>query len=541
MTDCARLAARLVGVGFFLAAILTAGRVHAAEYAALVMDAETGRVLSQHSADKPRYPASLTKMMTLYLLFEALDGKAVRLNTQMKVSPLAASRPPSRLGLKPGDTITVRQAILALITKSANDAATVVAERLAGSEARFAEKMTARARSLGMKRTTFRNASGLPDLSQVTTAHDMAILARALLRRFPHYYGYFAEDAFEYRGLRHINHNRLLGAYDGIDGIKTGYIHASGFNLVASAKRNGRRLIGVVFGASSPAERSHTMIALLDDGFRAMPSLPTLVMQQTPARPAATAAATITATATATTTGPAQVVAAAQGAGVTPAAGGSGKLPGVMIASGDAGSALQVAAERAWGIQVGAFSAAEAAARRAEHAAELAAREVAGGSIDILSQENRSGTTHYLARIHGLTRADAADACARLKVSKIGCFVVTLDDGSMEDDGTAAARTGDIGDAVAGGDWGVQVGVYPRRASALATAKAALGKAPPLSEGTIAVVPLQGRKGQLYRARIVGLEKRQAEAGCRALKLAKAQCMVLRMGDVDREHQAASL
>ncbi len=533
MTDCARLAARLVGVGFFLAAILTAGRVHAAEYAALVMDAETGRVLSQHSADKPRYPASLTKMMTLYLLFEALDGKALRLNTQMKVSPLAASRPPSRLGLKPGDTITVRQAILALITKSANDAATVVAERLAGSEAQFAQKMTARARALGMKRTTFRNASGLPDLSQVTTAHDMAILARALLRRFPHYYGYFAEDAFEYRGLRHINHNRLLGAYDGIDGIKTGYIHASGFNLVASAKRNGRRLIGVVFGASSPAERSHTMIALLDDGFRALPSLPTLVMQQTPARPAAAAAQ------------PAQVppaqVAAAQGAGVGPAEGRSGKLPGVMIASGDAGSALQVAAERAWGIQVGAFSAAEAAAKRAEHAAELAAREVAGGSIDILSQENRSGTTHYLARIHGLTRADAADACARLKVSKIGCFVVTLDDGFMEETGTAAARTGDIGDAVAGGDWGVQVGVYPRRASAFATAKAALGKAPPLSEGTIAVVPLQGRKGQLYRARIVGLEKRQAEAACRALKLAKAQCMVLRMSDVDREHQAASL
>ena len=526
MTDCARLAARLVGVGFFLAAILIAGRVHAAEYAALVMDAETGRVLSQHSADKPRYPASLTKMMTLYLLFEALDGKALRLNTQMKVSPLAASRPPSRLGLKPGDTITVRQAILALITKSANDAATVVAERLAGSEAQFAQKMTTRARSLGMKRTTFRNASGLPDLSQVTTAHDMAILARALLRRFPHYYGYFAEDAFEYRGLRHINHNRLLGAYDGIDGIKTGYIHASGFNLVASAKRNGRRLIGVVFGASSPAERSHTMIALLDDGFRALPSRPTLVMQQTPARPATAALA------------PTQV-AAAQGAG--PAAGGSGKLPGVMIASGDAGSALQVAAERAWGIQVGAFSAAEAAAKRAEHAAELAAREVAGGSIDILSQENRSGTTHYLARIHGLTRADAADACARLKVSKIGCFVVTLDDGSIEDRNSSTARSADIGDAVAGGDWGVQVGVYPRRASALATAKAALGKAPPLSEGTIAVVPLQGRKGQLYRARIVGLEKRQAEAACRALKLAKAQCMVLRMSDVDREHQAASL
>lgn len=528
MTECARLVARLVGVSFFLAAILMAGRSHAAEYAALVMDAESGRILSQRNADKARYPASLTKMMTLYLLFEALDGKVLRLNTPMKVSALAASRPPSRLGLKPGDTITVRQAILALITKSANDVATVVAERLGGSESRFAQRMTTRAQALGMKRTTFRNASGLPDLSQLTTAHDMALLARALLRRFPHYYGYFAEAAFEYHGHRHINHNRLLGAYDGIDGIKTGYIQASGFNLVASAKRNGRRLIGVVFGANSPAERSHTMIGLLDDGFRALPTLPTMVMQQTPGRPAAVAEAT------------GRALAAVEGeGGVSAAQGGSGNLPGVMIASGDASAALEVAAERGWGIQVGAFSAAEAAAKRAEQVAELAQREVAGGSIDILSQESRSGATHYLARIHGLTRADAAGACARLKVSSIGCFVVTLDDGP-EDDRTAAGPS-DIGDAVAGGNWGVQVGVYPRRASALATAKAAIGKASALAEGTIAVVPLKGRKGPLYRARIVGLDKRQAEAACRALKVRKGQCMVLRIGEADREHQAAAL
>jgi D-alanyl-D-alanine carboxypeptidase len=523
MTNCARLAARLVGVGFFLAAIMIAGKSYAAEYAALVMDAETGRILSQMSADKPRYPASLTKMMTLYLLFEALDGKALRLNTPMKVSALAASRPPSRLGLKPGDTITVRQAILALITKSANDVATVVAERLGGGESQFAQKMTTRARALGMKRTTFRNASGLPHLSQVTTAHDMAVLARALLRRFPHYYGYFSEDAFDFHGHRHVNHNRLLGAYDGIDGIKTGYIHASGFNLVASAKRNGRRLIGVLFGANSPAERSHAMISLLDDGFRDLRSLPTtVVLQQTPGRPPVVAAA------------PKPTLAAVPSA--------ADKLPGVLIASGDAGAALEVAAERGWGIQVGAFTAAESAAKRAEQAAELAAGEVAGGSIDILSQEGRRGTIHYLARIHGLTRANAANACAPLKASKIGCFVVTLDDGILDSGGTAAADTGDIGDAVADGDWGVQVGVYPRRASALATAKAALGKARgALSDGTIAVVPLKGRKGPLYRARIVGLGKTQAEAACRALKVTKAQCMVLRMSNADREHQAAAL
>jgi hypothetical protein len=212
-----------------------------------------------------------------------------------------------------------------------------------------------------------------------------------------------------------------------------------------------------------------------------------------------------------------------------------------MIASGDAGAALEVAAERGWGIQVGAFTAAETAARRAEQVADLAAAAVRGGSIDILSQEGRGGTVHYLARIHGLTRVNAAEACETLKASRIGCFVVTLDDGVNSATGGNAGARSDVGDAPAGGDWGVQVGVYPRRDAALATAKAALGKARTLSDGTVAVVPLKGRKGPLYRARIVGLGKSQAEAACRALKVAKAQCMVLRMSAMDREHQTAAL
>ncbi len=273
MRNCARFAAKLLwGGALLVAAILNAGdRAEAAAYAALVMDAATGQILSQVDADAPRYPASLTKMMTLYMLFEALDSKTLKLSSPMKVSALAASRPPSRLGLHIGDTITVREAILALVTKSANDVATVVAEKLGGSETRFAQRMTAKARRLGMKRTTFRNASGLPHRSQLTTARDMAVLGRALLRRFPHYYAYFSEPAFDYDGQRYANHNHLLGNYDGVDGIKTGYIHASGFNLVASAKRDGRRLIGVVFGARSPAERSYKMAGLLDKGFDTLP------------------------------------------------------------------------------------------------------------------------------------------------------------------------------------------------------------------------------------------------------------------------------
>jgi D-alanyl-D-alanine carboxypeptidase len=242
----------------------------AGSYASIVMNAADGDVMYGVSADEPRYPASLTKMMTLYMTFEAVDAGRVRMSDRMRVSYHAASQSPSKLGLDPGDEITVENAVLALVTKSANDAAATLAEHLGGSESEFAERMTARARSLGMNNSQFRNASGLPDTGQVTTARDMATLAYALLHRFPHYYPYFSTSSFYYGGHSHPNHNRMLGTYDGVDGIKTGFINASGFNLVASAKRDGRRLIGVVFGARSSAERARIMTALLDGGFQAL-------------------------------------------------------------------------------------------------------------------------------------------------------------------------------------------------------------------------------------------------------------------------------
>jgi D-alanyl-D-alanine carboxypeptidase len=239
----------------------------AARYASIIIDADTGRVLYEVNADTRNYPASLTKMMTLYMAFEALEKGKLRLNENLKVSKRASGMAPSKLGLKRGQTIKVKDIILALVTKSANDAAVVLAEALAGTETRFAKRMTAKARELGMSRTNFRNASGLPNRRQLSTARDMAILAQALINRYPKYYHYFSTTNFSYKGRRHRNHNSLLTKYDGTDGIKTGYIRASGFNLVASAVRDGRRIIGVVFGGKSSRSRDKHMAKLLDRGF----------------------------------------------------------------------------------------------------------------------------------------------------------------------------------------------------------------------------------------------------------------------------------
>lgn len=236
-------------------------------YASLVMDAGSGTVLSAANADEPRYPASLTKMMTLYMLFDALRDRRVSLDQLVPVSAVAASMPPTKLGLVPGSTITVEQAILGLVTKSANDAASALGEMLGGDEDRFAQMMTLRARSLGMTRTTFRNASGLPDLDQMTTARDMAVLARHLVQDHPAYYRYFSTPSFVFRGRTILSHQHMLETYPGADGLKTGYIRDSGYNLVTSALRGDVRLIGVVLGAANGGERDQHMATLLDGGF----------------------------------------------------------------------------------------------------------------------------------------------------------------------------------------------------------------------------------------------------------------------------------
>lgn len=233
------------------------------KYAGIVIDAKTGKVLYSENADSLRYPASLTKMMTLYMVFEALEAGRISLNSKVPFSANAAKEPPSKLGVGTGRSITVEQAILALVTRSANDVATALAEYLGGSEQRFAQMMTSKARSLGMTKTTYRNAHGLPNTAQMTTARDQARLGIALRQHFPQYYGYFSTRSFRFGKQTIGNHNRLLGQVRGVDGIKTGYTRAAGYNLATSAEAGGRSIVGVVLGASSGASRNAQMTKLV--------------------------------------------------------------------------------------------------------------------------------------------------------------------------------------------------------------------------------------------------------------------------------------
>jgi D-alanyl-D-alanine carboxypeptidase len=232
-------------------------------FSSIMVDSNSGATLSATNPDASRHPASLTKIMTLYLLFERLEAGKMKLDTEMNVSEHASDQAPTKLGLRPGQTIAVEDAIKGLVTRSANDAAVVIAEAIAGDEGDFAKLMTRKARALGMVRTVYRNASGLPDDEQVTTARDQATLGRAIQDRFPRYYRYFSTTAFNYHGHSIRNHNKLLGDVEGVDGIKTGYTHASGFNLVTSMRRGNRHLVGVVLGGRSGGSRDTIMRGLL--------------------------------------------------------------------------------------------------------------------------------------------------------------------------------------------------------------------------------------------------------------------------------------
>jgi D-alanyl-D-alanine carboxypeptidase len=245
--------------------------------AALIVDGATGKVLYSRNANIERHPASLTKMMTLYLLFEALKKGQLTLSSPMTVSAHAASQRPTKLHLYVGDQIPVDAAIYAIVIRSANDVAVTIAETLGGTESHFAEMMTAKARQLGMKDTFFHNASGLPDPLQITTASDLAILGRHLAYDFPQYFHYFSAPGFTYRGQEYVTHDNLIGRYDGADGIKTGYTEASGFNLVSSVVRGRTHVIGVVMGGRTARRRDHEMMNLLDNAFEQIQANPTLV------------------------------------------------------------------------------------------------------------------------------------------------------------------------------------------------------------------------------------------------------------------------
>lgn len=261
-----------LAAGYLATTVMAVPRAHAqyvGQISSIVMDARTGAILSQSNPDLQRYPASLTKLMTLYMAFKAMRAGQITLDETVPVSAHSASMEPSKLGLVPGSYLTVEQAVLGLVTKSANDAASALGELMGGGdEDRFADQMTRQAQALGMANTTFRNASGLPNEEQMTSARDLAVLTRQIITEFPQYYHYFAVPAFYFHGRQVPNHDPMLRIYPGADGLKTGYTALAGRNLVTSAVRENVRLIGVVLGASSNVQRSALMASILDDGFR---------------------------------------------------------------------------------------------------------------------------------------------------------------------------------------------------------------------------------------------------------------------------------
>ena len=448
-------------------------------FATIAIDARTGKVLYSRGADARRYPASLTKIMTLYLVFEDLKAGKIKLGTKLRVSKYAAGRPPSKLGLKAGRTIKVRDAIGALVTKSANDVATVVAENLGGTENGFARRMTRKARQLGMTRTTFRNASGLPDRAQVTTVRDMATLALRIQRDFPKEYKYFSLRSYKYGRRNYRNHNRLLGRTTGVDGIKTGYTRASGFNLVTSARRGKKRVIAVVVGAKSGKSRNRYMASLINRMFKtkrltsgthlarlagsppgyratkvaaakAKPPLPRIKPEtkdvkddlglvaiasepsvskkvEVPVEPSLAMATLATTNLPVSHPDPSEARISAkadkQATPTTPAA--TKTRVDAKLATSETAMTEDVANphQKTWNIQIGAFPTETGAKSRLKKAMKKAGGKLRG-KTPFTMKFAKGGDIFYRARFSGFTRRTANSACRTLTKRGLGCFAL---------------------------------------------------------------------------------------------------------------------
>ncbi len=407
----------------------------------IVVDAETGEVLSGSNADAVTYPASLTKMMTLYLLFDALDKGTIKLGDRLTFSQNAASEAATNMNVSAGDTMTIETAILAMVVRSANDVSTAVGEHLGGTETAFARMMSAKARQLGMNKTIYRNANGLPNPGQRTTARDQATLGVALLRDHPKYYGYFSRNSFIYRGHTYGGHNRVMKKFAGADGIKTGYIRASGFNLVSSAERNGRRLVGVVLGGTSAPIRDKKMVALLTDGFKIKRGTGDMLIAKAPG---SGVPARLTPAVAANDTGSRDIDAVVASTLVpTPKPNSKqddslgtaiATMASVSLAptvtSPDSQSPDSQSVANVWssdknqfGIQVGAYSKFKPAQKAAERATKTVPALLADARIVI----DRSNSDIYRARVFGLSKADADSACKKLKAKQTDCLVVKSD------------------------------------------------------------------------------------------------------------------
>lgn len=459
-------------------------------YASIVVDANSGAVMQSSNADSPRHPASLTKIMTLYLLFERLEAGKIKLATEMPVSEHAAAQAPSKLGLKPGESIAVGTAIRAIVTKSANDVAVVVAEALAGNELDFAKQMTAKAQALGMMHTSYHNASGLPDDKQLTTARDQAILARAIQDRFPKFYHYFSTRTFTFRGKEMRNHNHLLGRIDGVDGIKTGYIHESGFNIITSVRRGNRHLVAVVFGGRTASARDARVISLINNNINvaaAKRTAPLVVEGWETAVAHAKAKEEVAAAVPTPHASPARSIAAPP----PPTPGSTDPIKPVPV--------------KTVTVQPGVM-----------HTASLSPLPSANRKLSPAPVTANPAIVTTVATVKRNTPTPPAKPVKPAQVASAGANVPV----------PAAAQ--ELAAKPRGG-WMIQVGAFDvekdakeRLSVAQAKATAQLGEASPFTE------PVAKGDKTLYRARFAGLDKSQAETACKHLKRSEIPCMLLK-------------
>jgi D-alanyl-D-alanine carboxypeptidase len=524
--------------------------------AAIVIDGNSGAVMYQSNPDALRHPASLTKIMTLYLLFERLESGKMKLDTEMNVSAHAASQAPTKLGLRPGQTIEVEDAIKALVTKSANDASVVIAEAIAGDEDDFAQMMTQKARALGMSRTVYKNANGLPDEDQVTTARDQARLGMAIQERFPRYYKYFSTASFTYRGHAMRNHNRLLGQVEGVDGIKTGFTRASGFNLVTSVRRGNRHLVSVVLGGASAGARDARMRSLISEYVMMASTTKTATKiaesrtEPAEAEPRQAKAYSMASAASvpvnvppapvraAAPMGPAAVTAAVAAAPVAHAAP-AAKAPSlgstdpirprlvktISVKPGAKPNGVQMAALGPLPVgSAGTVTETAAVAAEVEKTASLPQNSLA-------TSASRPGSLGTLTVKHGAIVAPAAaTAPAPVETSSINALV----NRSAAETGAPARAQAATSDPsrhkpqVRSG-WMIQVGAFTAETeakeklnAAQSQAKKLLGDADPFTE------PYVKGDTTYYRARFAGLAKDQAEAVCKQLKRNDFACMAIR-------------
>jgi D-alanyl-D-alanine carboxypeptidase len=475
--------------------------------ASIVVDANTGAVMQATNADSPRHPASLTKIMTLYLLFERLEAGKIKMSTDMPVSLHAAAQAPSKLGLKPGETIGVETAIRAIVTKSANDVAVIVAEALAGDEAEFAKQMTAKARALGMMHTSYYNASGLPEERQWTTARDQAILARAIHDRFPKYYGYFATRTFAFRGKTMRNHNHLLGQVAGVDGIKTGYIHDSGFNIVTSARRGNRYIVAAVFGGRTARARDARVTALIENNINiasANRTAPPMVEGLAVAEARAKEVQEIKDAASKPKVASFALLAPA--AALAPAAQPAPQREEPAIGSTDPikPNSVKTITVQLNNMQTASLSAPSPDSRK------LTPATAASTSVTNVPVVRREPVEPAAAR---------TDTVVLSQNTKVASTSASLPIAAAEH---AAKSRGN-------GPWMIQVGAFDdekdakqRLAAAQEKARNQLGQAEQFTERVA-----KGDKA-LYRARFAGLDKEQAEVACKHLKRSEIPCMLLK-------------